>query len=70
MCDVAGVLTAKGGNDVDDYLSTREAAASLGVTKNRLMGWIYNRKLVVMRRGRWYFVHIDEVERKRAELAA
>jgi len=68
VCDVR--RHAPGGIIVNDYLSTLEAAKSLGVTYNTLISWVYRGKLPTTRRGRWYFVHVDDVEARRRELAA
>ena len=48
---------------MDDYLSTSETAKRLGVTRSTLMGWIYRGKIRFSRRGRWYFLHVVEVDR-------
>jgi excisionase family DNA binding protein len=55
---------------VSDYLSTREAADSLNVPYQTLMGWIYQSKIRTTRRGRYWYIHKDEVERMRGSLAA
>lgn len=54
---------------MNDYLSTRETAVSLGVSYNVVMGWIYDQKIAVTRRGRWYFISKTEVERMRRDVA-
>jgi len=51
------------GGLMDDYLSTSETAKRLGVTRSTLMGWIYRGKIRFSRRGRWYFLHVVEVDR-------
>jgi excisionase family DNA binding protein len=56
--------------DVNNYLSTREVAASLRVSYNTVMGWVYGQKIIVVRRGRWWFIHKEEVERMRQARAA
>ena len=55
---------------MNDYLSTHEAAKSLGVTYNVLISWVYRGKLPTVRRGRFYFVHVSDVENHRRRLAA
>lgn len=53
-----------------DYLSTRQAAQALGVPYQTLMSWIYGSKIHAERKGWCWYVHRDEVSRKRLELAA
>jgi excisionase family DNA binding protein len=46
---------------VNDYLSTSEAATALGVTRGKIIRWIYRGRLAALKRGWCWYVHVDAV---------
>lgn len=55
---------------MDDNLTTKQAASSLGIHYQTLMRMVYDGKIKAKRWGRYWLIHKNEVERKRRELAA
>ncbi len=46
-----------------EFLTIRQVAARLLVSKRSVWRWISDKKLIVHRHGRWTRVHVDELER-------
>jgi excisionase family DNA binding protein len=49
--------------NVAEYLSTRQAAQALGVSRSTLMGWIYGSKIAARRLDRAWLIPQAEVDR-------
>ncbi len=46
-----------------EFLTIRQVAARLLVSKRSVWRWISDKDLIVHRHGRWTRVHVDELER-------
>lgn len=55
---------------MDEYLTTKQAAERMKVPKSTLMGWIYDSKIRATRKGRYWYLHVSDVDARAAARAA